>query len=451
MDIPSHCNKYYSISTSENIGDIITNSNMIDINTSIRKGNADQENIRLYKNIDQFFLCLPPILEELTVYRGVSLNNIEELANPNPIYVHTSLSTNKNFKVNPNSGCCKLKITVLPGVKAWYNIAGFEKEVVLDRGGTYCIIDTLVKKDLKETTLVCLYISRHAVIMDYINCRTIDTIVANADCLYTPSAWLFDELVIDDYKALYDRDVNHNSKLNPIITSRDDKTSLRLMTWNVHEYKDSNIGKIIDTIRTINPDIVALQEATGEVNIEEYPYQYAMPSEEGIQLFLVILSKYEITDKKFHQNRINANYRNYISCKVKFGKKELEFYNLHLNPVAKFAKSQWNSLEKSKDAYVLGDMNMINVADYEAAELEWIKDHSPEGYESIRYANNKSHKSFMERHKLLSVTKGVKYTSMYGRKVDHIIIPKKVWILNQATFYTTTSDHLPYFMDVKFF
>jgi hypothetical protein len=70
--------------------------------------------------------------------------------------------------------------------------------------------------------------------------------------------------ITDTHKKLYNEN-NEIFKIYNKVTPNNNDT-LRIMTWNVHFWtninEESSVDFIMDNIKTINPDILGIQEAT---------------------------------------------------------------------------------------------------------------------------------------------------------------------------------------------
>jgi len=348
------------------------------------------------------------------------------------------------------------------------------------------------------------------------------------------------------YWASYFLDVERCDYLNKYIINRKEDVKFRMLTYNVHEFKNLyNVDKkeeIIQVIKKIDADIVILQESSIKQirSLHElYNYQASVKSESGANLYIVILSKIEI--KEYKTIRLS----NPLSDRQRFGihakGKDIDICGIHLTEGnVGTRKIEVDNLLKyietkcGENLFILGDFNTIQKEEYNNSELEWITDHFVTGEEikentiqkllvtkkyvtkymqmkekniarndkiriqtkklvDMRKDNWKKYikleqscedtelkeleeleddfkveerkieiklkrdsvdwvgNSIEKNRKLQSACLGkIKYTSMYGKKVDHILYNSKKYNCDFcATYYSSASDHLPYFADFK--
>lgn len=504
-----------------------------------------------YNIFDRVFWLVKPMTKKLTVYRGIKLEEPTELKVTSLSYMSTTI----NFKVMEGfikSKCCYMHITILPGVKAIAIHAPLsEKEILLEKGGMIYVtsIETIDDKILIKAS----YISQYSPIVVFKLWERSNTfvniIIKNWDlnCLIIPSVWwtypLNEEINKKIYNDHYIEDVKKCTKLNVHITNklylikkfRREKQYYRLLTYNVHEFKnfsgENKKGDIIDNIIAVDADIVLLQESNSQ-SVEEllniYQYQYSVQSEQYVVLYIVLLSKFPII-KKSIITLSNNRYALYAKIEIENKNDDIDIYGVHFSTGISYKEREKEALQlinyinekNNNNRFILGDFNTIDPSEYTKLELDWIVNHWFKEYEDIDdstiynllllkslkvhdikfYIDNKikdykSDKTIFEieyelkytkqiklktdidknfilklerkhkRQKKMKVNRtnlindnskfknanvnNIKYTSVFGKKVDHILFNHNIYKnVFSAAYNSTSSDHLPYFADFE--
>lgn len=244
------------------------------------------------------------------------------------------------------------------------------------------------------------------------------------------------------------------------------KVVLRVMTWNVHGFKDGGAKGVETVIREINPDIVALQEYPDHSQLilsEVYRYNTRCMTTE--RLSNVLLSRYPIV---YSETIVLAGQRcatlNDVQLPDGGG---VPIVNVHLAPVRQDQRitSVIQILEKvvADDVLLLGDLNSYRKADYEEADLKELSSlKSRFGWPNIfEVPELLEEKGFVDSFNLHAQTvaseKGSdirsfppKNTTRFGGRVDFVYIKGKKYsrVLGSYVYFTNQSDHLPVVVDL---
>lgn len=297
---------------------------------------------------------------------------------------------------------------------------------------------------------------------------------------------LNDETIIDSFIQDCARDEVHNAFIP-------EKTAAiaRIATYNVHfwtdPFKKTNYEEIIKTIKTINADILLLQEVELFENkkIEEelrtmgYVYQPFMPMDQiGKNRFgNMILSKYPLMRPPFQHiyesSKDKEEKRNFINVIIQLpDTNTLSIYGTHLNvrdetgairlqeaaELMEFVKK-----DTTKNILLAGDWNAVRPKDYQykVADTSVWKIHTTEFLqragkqkglnkiptEALQYIEKNGFKDCFTK----AGINGPYYTVWTGTIVDFIFCCKS-WNLpidGCYIYFSAASDHLPVIMDVK--
>ncbi len=432
--------------SSEMIG---ANSYFLGLDKDVSK-EEEEKFKKLYRKASFLFFYIGPLGKEIKTLRGLKLGAPDKILSPTSAYVSTTFAAHIAVSFSRDSKCCVLLVTSLPGVKV-FNLSALglmsgEKEILLDKGGHF-YMDKV--EEISGKTLVYLrYISGDSIGSSFLeNEKEAEFALSHSNRLYSPSIWgNFNEYISkEEYIEKYEEDVRGCSVFNDLMLKK--RARFRAATYNVHEWKNARgEGKkkeILQSIRKIDGDVTVVQECDRE-SIEElkdiYPYQAGVQSEDSVKIFVVVLSK-----KEFEKENLPLIACGDFGCEIrnciKFKIKTWTFYGVHLSSDGNFAKAQYKMLTEDPNfvktkmrSLVIGDFNLMRGNSYSEPERGWLKAHKgKDSLLSLRDVNNK-----------------IKYTSVYGRKVDNIVGPLAAkFIAHSGTYFVDYSDHLPYFKDLE--
>ncbi len=431
--------------SSEMIG---ANSYFLGLDKDVSK-EEEEKYKKLYRKASFLFFYIGPLGKEIKTLRGLKLGAPDKILSPTSAYVSTTFDAQIAVSFSRDSKCCVLLVTSLPGVKVFnlsaLGLMSMEKEILLDKGG-YFYMDKV--EEISGKTLVYLrYISGDSIGSSFLeNEKEAEFALSHSERLYSPSIWgNFNEYISkEEYIEKYEEDVRRCSIFNDLMLKK--RARFRAATYNVHEWKNARgegkKKKILQSIREIDGDITVVQECDRE-SIEElrdiYPNQAGVQSED-LKIFVVVLSK-----KEFEKENLPLVACVGLGCEIrnciKFKIKTWTFYGVHLSSNGNFAKAQYKALtegphfdKKEFRRLIIGDFNLMRGNFYSEPEQCWLKAHKgKDSFLGLRDLNNK-----------------IKYTSVYGRKVDNIVGPlAEKYIAHSGTYFVDHSDHLPYFKDLE--
>lgn len=297
----------------------------------------------------------------------------------------------------------------------------------------------------------------------------------------------------------YAQDCQKFSRYNSEIKKHDTNKTLRVMTYNVHFWKDgfnlSNVYDVFEVIKKNNPDVVCLQEVSwGETRWNKYSKSdlikkfrkmgYAYGGHEtygngkycfGAPFGNVIFSKYPLSDIKTVQyqmprkNRHNE-YRCFIGATVTFKGKKVRIYNTHLDVWDESGKTRESEIKEwlnhtkqydknCDDVMILGDFNETRKRDYQFTidgTSAWdliLKDpywdqkgnYTPTTYVEDLFDNA----GYKDAYEILG--ERPPFTVWAGKVIDFCFIrPKgKLKVKMAQPYFTAISDHVPVIFDFE--
>lgn len=245
------------------------------------------------------------------------------------------------------------------------------------------------------------------------------------------------------------------------------KDNLRIVTYNIHTFKDAlnkYTGKdIYNVLRSINADVIVLQEVLNNEKtvfaLQKLGYKYKIfaPIDNSRYFGNMILSKYPFKKKQINyfknNNQIKTKKsRSYIKVEIdlsKFGKKDLVIYGSHLAIYSQVVKHDpKNSIPDenirtgeikellSRITNEDKNKNVIMAADFNTAKT---------GVALTTLANA----GFKDNFSLQKVTVPI-FTNLHGGAID-FIFSKFVDLKSVGSYiyYTAASDHLPVITDIQ--
>ncbi len=280
------------------------------------------------------------------------------------------------------------------------------------------------------------------------------------------------------------------------------KNTLRVMTWNVHEWRDSKKSnkqeEILNVIKQMNPDVLGLQEVTKKVTETTQSEKYnllecvADRGSYGENLRNSLIVKKTIKTIREFKTSIkhdrcmvvygisimtDSNISNRASNNEK-GKEEMDesvmddsvvekkilIANMHLD-VASSEKRLENiraavkyieeisQKEGIKDIIIMGDFNSYNNTDYNNTELDLLiemkKNYSgKEIFEVVNYLEEKGYRDTfgLQRSKGQEIPAN---TNIYGGRIDFVFLSKgfSLPLKSSYVYYNDFSDHVAIVVD----
>ncbi len=220
------------------------------------------------------------------------------------------------------------------------------------------------------------------------------------------------------------------------------KKSLRVMLANV-EHRNKNYERLLESVKTANPDIVVLQEVT-EVwrenikNLEtDYQYVKSMPKQGGSGM--AIFSRYPLESSEILQ--LDESTHPALLNKINIDSKTLTLLSIHpptpirsdkfINRNKQFAESARILRETTNPKIMIGDMNNTMWSPYFIA---LVRD---SGLQDVRIGRGiyPSWISF--------------FPSLFRIPIDHCLVSEDIEIESVSLGNSTGSDHLPLIIDLK--
>lgn len=270
---------------------------------------------------------------------------------------------------------------------------------------------------------------------------------------------------MSDLLLKFQEDVKNNSK--PFIIKSTD--SIRLLTFNVHMWKDYNnklkYQEILDLIKNSNADVIGLQEAMlfdkkilerYKQDFEDigYPYRVICNERYGINM---LFSKYKIIKHKIinlGKDAIKSVPRYAIIAQLELDE-VIQLVVTHLDVFDETEETRLNQIKKiinnidDMQTIIMGDFNSLRLKDY--SEEEWhnivMHDKKRDVIPMTKVTDCLKENKFKDgSYKLNKINMSV--WSM--RRVDYIYVKKlKYKIINYETYPTLISDHYPVYMDIQ--
>ena len=377
----------------------------------------------------------------------VSINNINNIENNSTVMI---------IRVQPGTILFKLSDIVLDAEKT---------EIILDKGGTFYINEYLEKTDIIKVTY---FPKQHcATLYPRLSYETL----LRSSCNVLPSLFMERSKSLvdkDKFELKYIEDIKACENLNNMILVRNPETSIRFLTYNVHEWmnrsEENTQEECIHAIIEINPDIVCLQEVTEqlpEALLLAYPYNYVINSEpySDYTLYMTVLSKYpiiyseKISLQSYDLNHINES-RDCIHCTIDYNGRNIHVYNIHLSLDFDIAIKQINDIYRiiknrvNTHIIIAGDFNHIDSNNYTWYELGFLNKNNIYKNTPINLYTDIRH--VMKIDEAPENFNKIRYTVWSSRAVDFIFPNMGIFsYVYSGFYYTTSSDHLPYFMDLS--
>jgi len=228
-----------------------------------------------------------------------------------------------------------------------------------------------------------------------------------------------------------------------------------------HNLKNSPkiLDSIAQAIKSVDPDIVGLQEVQGENQAKilaetlsmNYSYSRHGNNKDASWWGVAILSKYEIINSKnytvYSGGQKPWRARTIIECTIKVNDKNISFFNTHFqhqgDALKKEPKNAIEKISESKNPVILmGDLNMQP----DDSNLKPIKDALKDSCEAISNENS----NFAKTNGTFQSPNDPKYDHW---RIDYIFYdPKTIRIIDVGLVdkkYWDTSDHIGYFATIE--
>lgn len=286
---------------------------------------------------------------------------------------------------------------------------------------------------------------------------------------------------------------NYNTSLEKMNNLRNNIHVLRIMTFNVHEWKDSknnvNYEKMIIDIINVFPDILCLQEdkiglphnyinskiQNPTLNLFDLHYKKINHCNADNNLINSIYIKKTIENRVIHSETLNIgkntstnDAQNRCATKITYinnKNEQIDIINVHLhysniNDDAK--KNIVNLVEniKTSNKIILGDFNNYNKKDLANDNLknqfDIAKGRYNEGDKSFEICEYLENEGMFDAYELylndINYQDRYKYkplnTTRFGGRIDHIYLPDNFKILGVYKLYSESSDHSPIIIDL---
>lgn len=251
----------------------------------------------------------------------------------------------------------------------------------------------------------------------------------------------------------------------------DKKDKIRIMTFNVHDWKDylniNSINKIFQIITYSNSDVVGINEGFYFSNdtknkLKEYSknmgYNYFLEcnSKYGINL---LLSKHKIESHEIinlGKDPINKTTRYAIKATIQVNNKNINILLAHLDVWDESEETRLKQIKQilsdiDSSYLLLGDFNSLRLKDYSKIEWDVLKNDSELRNITIQHKVTdliEKHKFVDSFEKINKVSPNVSVWSM--RRVDYVYVGNNFpfTITNSNVFPTLVSDHYPIYIDI---
>ena len=262
---------------------------------------------------------------------------------------------------------------------------------------------------------------------------------------------------------------NMYNKFIPVKT----KNVLRIMTWNVHEWRNANKSsrqdEILAVIRNMNPDILGLQEVTKSVveNTQAYKYNIlecqADKGSYGETLKNSLIVKKGINKITEFETSIKHD-RCMVVYGIQLAETKVLVANVHLDVSSSERRRENISIavnyveriaekEDIENIVIMGDFNSYNKTDYDNKTLDVLtemkKSYSGKDiFEVVDYLEEKGYRDTFG----LRRAKGAQIpanTNIYGGRIDFVFISKAFTLPLKASYvyYNDFSDHVAIIVD----
>ncbi|MCD0487901.1 endonuclease/exonuclease/phosphatase family protein [Pedobacter sp. MC2016-14] len=266
-----------------------------------------------------------------------------------------------------------------------------------------------------------------------------------------------------------------------------DTTLLRMMTYNVHNFKpyepgnsDSVKNQILNLVRTEDPDVIAFQEyftrkkgafdlTDSLKRILKTKHYYFVPSQKNDYeaMGLAIFSKYAIKDKGTIWFDANHSGNSSIYVDLEVNKKLIRIYNVHLQSIS-FVKQDYEYLDKVKkkmDAEIVPSRRIIGMLKSaflkRSAQVDLMKAHmktctspyliagdfndTPASY-AVTQLTKSLQKTFVKKGEGFGTTYNGKFPNF---QIDYIAVTKDIEVINHRVIEAKLSDHFPLRSDLR--
>ena len=252
-----------------------------------------------------------------------------------------------------------------------------------------------------------------------------------------------------------------------------ENNDIRIMTYNVYMWNNiysENFSQQLDSIKTINPDILLLQEATWEneddVKIKDFKnigFNHILLVKNDIlqnmNYGLILFSKYPIKSKKIMDITLD-DMSQHFSC-IYANILDLHLFGTHLDVWDSTDKTRIKQLSKiffevnkikDENIIFMGDLNLINKKVLTDEKWQYLCEHDKlrnveTHSDAIEIINNNK---FIDSFNFLNESPP-SLTCCFDRRIDYIFLKKhfKHKIVDTFIVYNNYSDHLPVIIDIR--
>jgi endonuclease/exonuclease/phosphatase family metal-dependent hydrolase len=272
-----------------------------------------------------------------------------------------------------------------------------------------------------------------------------------------------------------------------IMVPKSSESFLRIMTYNVHNFKpfgDKNdlVTKesILDIIRKEQPDIICFQEfftrEKGDYNfrkillevLETEHYYFKTSANNGYEAIgMAIFSKFPILDKGNIQFAKNMKWNEAIYVDIKRGEHKLRVYNVHFQSISfkaedyKYLSEVKNKLETNVESPRKIGSRLKKAFIKRASQARILKEHaneSPIPYiiagdfndTPISYTVNTISKNMNNGFREMGSGFGITYNGAFPNfQIDYIFASQEFKIKNYLIIKKKLSDHYPVRADIE--
>ena len=369
--------------------------------------------------------------------------------------------------------CCLLKIRVPSGTPAYYigedSSSSSEEEVILLPGTSFKLTDikprgTVVRGNKTDTFVFecpsCLTNER------YLLSRPPKDFSLYEDIRRKSDYQIVDKVVGKDRLNLYELVLNN--KYIPDNYSE----IVRIMTWNVHEFRDARgIDRDMnEVIKQLNPDILGLQEVISSVDNPLPLTAGSCTADQGshgrLRNTLTIGSTTGIkpSDLQYKEIDLGPHDRCGISSMFSFPKfGEFHIINVHLEVRSEKDRREnikrlLSEIKFPEKTIIMGDFNSYKREDYIPDNLTILKEIKKDyglDFETIKLLEDAG---WVDVYQQKAYELGVKLTDIVpvntsdkGGRIDFIFLHRdsKFLVNNTYVYYTDVSDHIPVIVDLK--
>lgn len=240
--------------------------------------------------------------------------------------------------------------------------------------------------------------------------------------------------------------------------------SLSILTYNVNGIYPENSKfykkkdkKIIDFVKSKNPDIVVFQEFWnfGQKFFSEYPYQFLGYRDGYTKSLQLILSKYPIKNTGYIDFPDTDN--NAMYADIEYNNEVLRVYNIHLQSFGVKLNSKLIDYNEISSLFAMVSKSQK----YRRNQVNMLKDHFKDFTGKVVIAGDFNSTQFSDTYKELKLSRrdtfkergmglGTTFSLLgYPLRLDFILTDKDFEIVSHENFDLKLSDHEPVMSRLK--